>query len=164
MISLYLSLGSVAISVCAFVYPLTVRFWLDRPVLNYFLRRMIYQDRRTKAKIEMLQLVIYNTGCRPEVVSRIICSFSDNGYCSPGSYNQIKSLKCDGKMALPKLLNQGEVFEFNLLEVSQLAKLHSIIILNSRKKKYKIKHEVIQCFRETGQMSKVNTEDLSKYF
>jgi len=132
-----IGLFSLLITFAALIGP-TLRFWLERPKLKIFLRDIIFTDKNSNKKTKMTQLLMFNYGYRPLIITRIEYLSKDGGRGCCGIYDELKAPYGIADVVLPKLLKSAERFEFNFLASIVMNKIKEITIFNSNNKKYKI--------------------------
>jgi hypothetical protein len=140
---------SLGVSIAAFIYPVVLRFWLEKPKLTISLRNIKFRPRDSLTQ-NIMQLLLINEGYRPLIISRIIYDSKNGGKGDCGIYNILKVKGKEQEMVLPKLLKPAECFEYNFKHIAMMKEVKTISIIDSRGKEHKISEKDLDNFVQHG--------------
>ncbi len=148
--SFILSLISVVIAFCAFIWPLIYTF-LQRPRLNLLLDKVTYNDISSTRKGDFIRLLMINDGYRP-IISE--CKFwtCEGGTCHYGIYDELKIPYGIGDIVLPVLIEPAKIEPaktvfLNLPHPNNINKIIAISVYDSKRKEYKVSNDATQRIR-----------------
>lgn len=144
--SLIISIASMAISLCAFIWPF-IFLYLERPRLNLLLDNMIYREPPLGRKYDFLRILMINDGYRPLIISECMFWTSDNGTHSLGIYDTLKAPHGIADIVLPVLIEPGKNVALNITHVDSIHKITEISVFDSKRKEFKIKASTIEAMK-----------------
>lgn len=160
--SLIISLISMTVSLCAFIWTMIFHF-LQRPRLNLLLDKITYKDTGSDKKSDFIRLLMINDGYRPIIISECTFWTIDSGTCYLGIYDTLKAPYGIADIVLPVLIEPAKTAMLNLTHPNNISKITEISVYSSTKKKYNVSQEAIQRMKASVKHDKKRNQYSRQY-
>lgn len=135
------------ISLVAVAIPL-IKDRMMRPKITLFLRKCHVTDKGLGIAQDMVQVLVANDGYQPLIISQCKSATQNGGECGLGIYDEFYAPYGITKIALPMVVEPGDVKFLNVNTANCFGNYSTITLLDSHDRQYAVPEVEIQKVKE----------------